>query len=92
MQKEEIADRIFDILVEALAVPKESLTLDSRLNDDLGIQPLSTDAVDLLMKIENEFDVVISDDDYVGFSNVGDIVDYLDGYIKKQDSMNASKE
>ncbi len=81
MDNREIKDKLFDILVERLAISKDSITLEQRLSEDLGVQPLSTDSVDLLLEIEEKFGVKIDNDEYVRLLTVGDILGYLDRCI-----------
>ena len=55
---------------------EESITLETNLVDDLGADSL--DVVDLVMTLEDEFDMEIPDEDVVDVHTVGDIVKYLE--------------
>ena len=54
---------------------EESITLESKIKDDLGADSL--DLFELINKIEDELDVVIEEEDYGKLITVGDIVNYL---------------
>ena len=70
----------FELLREALAqqfeLDPETITLDTNLIDDLGADSL--DVVELIMSLEDEFGVSISDDDAAQLYTVGRIVEYLE--------------
>ncbi|XMB67958.1 acyl carrier protein [Mycoplasmatota bacterium zrk1] len=68
-------EKIKDIIVENLGVKEEEVTLDASLTDDLGADSL--DAVELIMAIEDEFDISINDSDAQAMKTVQNIVDYL---------------
>ena len=71
---------IFEKLKEALAaqfeIDPEKITMETNLIDDLGADSL--DVVELIMSLEDEFGVSISDEDAAQLYTVGRIVDYLD--------------
>lgn len=71
-----IFERIKEMIVEELNVPEEKITLEARLAEDLGAD--SIDAVELIMNIEDEFDVQVSDEDAQGIKTVGDLVKYVE--------------
>jgi len=71
----EIFDKVRDILVEQLGVKPEDVTLEASFQDDLGADSL--DVVELIMALEEEFDIKISDDDAEKISTVGDAVEYI---------------
>ncbi|MBQ4001992.1 MAG: acyl carrier protein [Lachnospiraceae bacterium] len=52
------------------------VTLDSRIKEDLGADSL--DVLQLLMAIEDEYDVEVPDEKLAEFSTVGDVVAYLE--------------
>lgn len=68
-------EKIRDIIVSELGVDAEEVTLESSLLDDLGADSL--DAVELIMAIEEEFDVEVPDDVAQAIKTVKDIVDYI---------------
>ncbi len=71
-----IFERIKEMIVEELNVPEEKITLEARLAEDLGAD--SIDAVELIMNIEDEFNVQVSDEDAQGIKTVGDLVKYVE--------------
>ncbi|HAS92814.1 MAG TPA: acyl carrier protein [Sedimentibacter sp.] len=68
-------EKIKEILVEELDVEEDSITLDSKIKEDLGADSL--DLFELINRLEDELDVVIEEDDYGKLITVGDIVNYL---------------
>ena len=71
-----IFEKIKDILVDQLDVEEDKVTAEASVIDDLGADSL--DLVDLVMTIEEEFDVEISDDQVDVIKTVGDIVKYIE--------------
>jgi len=63
------------VIVEALNVKAEEVTLESNLRDDLDIDSL--DAVELVMELEDTFGVKIEDAEAQKFATVKDIVDFI---------------
>ncbi|MCQ2440523.1 MAG: acyl carrier protein [Clostridia bacterium] len=51
------------------------MTMDTRIADDLGADSL--DVVEMLMAIEDDFDVEIPDEDIEGLKTIGDVVEYI---------------
>ena len=70
-----IFEKIRDIIVEQLGVEAGEVTLESRFIDDLGADSL--DIVELIMALEEEFDMEIPDEEAEKISTVGDVVDYI---------------
>lgn len=73
-------EKIKEMIISELNVPEEKITLEARLAEDLGAD--SIDAVELIMKIEDEFNLEVSDDDAQNLKTVGDLVKYLES-VKK---------
>lgn len=71
-----VFEKLKEIIVTELGVDKEDITLEADLNDDLGADSL--DAVELIMAIEDEFDLSVSDDVAQGLKTVKQIVDYIE--------------
>ena len=71
-----IFEKVAAILAEQLDAEAETITLESSLVDDLGADSL--DVVDLVMTLEDEFDMEIPDEDIENVCTVGDIVKYLE--------------
>lgn len=71
-----VLDKIKDIVVEQLSVDEDKVTMDASITEDLGADSL--DIVDLVMAIEEEFELEIPDDAVEGIKTVGDIVKYIE--------------
>jgi acyl carrier protein len=71
-----IFDQVKDIIVEELGVDAGKVTLESRLSEDLGAD--SIDAVELIMKLEDTFNVSVSDEQAQAIKTVADIVALLE--------------
>lgn len=69
-------EKIKGIIADELGIEEDSIELDSDLTDDLGADSL--DAVELIMAIEEEFDIEIDDTAAQKIKTVQDIVDYLE--------------
>ncbi len=71
-----VFEKIRTIIAEELGVEKETVERDSKLAEDLGADSL--DAVELIMAIEEEFDIEIDDTEATKIKTVQDIIDYLE--------------
>ena len=69
-------ERIRDIISKQLDIDGATVTMESRLIDDLKADSL--DIVELIMDLEQEFDVEIPDEELPNVQTVGDIVKYLE--------------
>ncbi|MBM7581226.1 acyl carrier protein [Caldicoprobacter guelmensis] len=76
-----IFEKVRDIIVEQLGVDAEEVTLESKFIDDLGADSL--DIVELIMALEEEFDMEIPDEDAEKISTVGDVVEYIKAHSKE---------
>lgn len=75
MSSEEIFDKVKEIIVEQLGVAEDSVNEEASFIEDLGADSL--DIVELIMAIEEEFDIEIPDTDAEKVVTVGDVVDYI---------------
>ena len=75
MNQEEIFEKVKKIIVEQLGVAETSVTMEASLIDDLGADSL--DIVELIMALEEEFDMEIPDEDAEKIVSVSDVVDYI---------------
>lgn len=71
-----VFEKVRDIIVDQLDADENEVTLDASIIDDLGADSL--DVVDLVMSIEEEFDVEIPDEEVENIKTVGDIVKYIE--------------
>ena len=69
-------DKVREALAKQFELDPDSITLETNLIDDLGADSL--DVVELIMSLEDEFGVSISDEDAAQLYTVGRIVEYLD--------------
>ncbi|MBS4207656.1 acyl carrier protein [Bacillus sp. FJAT-50079] len=69
-------ERVTQIIVDRLGVEESKVTLEASFKDDLGADSL--DVVELVMELEDEFDLEISDDDAEKIATVGDAVNYIE--------------
>ena len=69
-------ERVRELIADELDVDVEEVTLEANLTDDLGADSL--DAVELIMAIEDEFDIEVSDEQAQKFKTVKQIVDYIE--------------
>ena len=72
MAKEEIFDKLKELVVDQLGVEEDEVTMEASMQDDLGADSL--DLVDLVMSVEEEFGVKVADEDLENIKTVGDIV------------------
>jgi acyl carrier protein len=70
-----VEERVKNLIVEQLNVDAESVTPDASFVDDLGADSL--DIVELVMTMEEEFDLEIPDEDAEKIKSVGDVVKYV---------------
>lgn len=70
-----VFDRVKKIIVEQLGVEEDEVTPEASFVDDLGADSL--DVMELVMALEEEFDMQISDEDAEKIRTVGDAVNYI---------------
>lgn len=75
MSSEEVFEKVKSIIVEQLGVAENAVTLEASFIDDLGADSL--DIVELIMALEEEFDMEIPDSDAEKIVTVNDVVDYI---------------
>ena len=73
-------EKIKGIIVEQLGVDEDAVTLEASFVDDLGADSL--DLVELIMALEDEFDIEIPDNAAEQISTVNDVVEYIKGLQK----------
>lgn len=73
----EVFDRVREIIVEQLDVEEAQVTMEASFRDDLEADSL--DVVELVMELEDEFDIEIADDEAEQINTVGDAVNHIEG-------------
>ncbi len=77
-----VFDKIKEIVVEQLVLDNaDDIKMGTSMIDDLDADSL--DAVEVIMAIEDEFDIEIDDEDAEGFKSIGDIVNYVKSKISE---------
>ncbi len=71
-----VFEKIREILCQQLDIEEDAVTMESSIMDDLGADSL--DVVDLLMTMEDEFDIEVPDEDVEKMKTVGDLVKYVE--------------
>tara|TARA_B100000470_G_C19556228_1_gene287085 strand:+ start:160 stop:393 length:234 start_codon:yes stop_codon:yes gene_type:complete len=72
-----VEEKVKEIIVDQLGVDTNQVTATASFIDDLGADSLDT--VELVMALEEEFDVEISDEDAEKIAKVQDAIDYING-------------
>lgn len=73
-------EKIQAMLAEALNLPLEKVTMDSKIVDDLGADSL--DAVELISRLEDEYNVTVAYEDVENMVTVGDLVNMVEKLVK----------
>ena len=70
-----VEEKVMDIVSEQLSVPRDEITRDSSYVDDLKADSL--DIVELVMELEDEFDISIPEDEVESINTVGATIDFI---------------
>lgn len=73
--------KVKEIILEELDVNEEDITLETSITDDLGADSL--DAVEIIMSIEDEYDIMISDEAAMEIKTIGELVKYIETELNK---------
>ena len=75
-----IFDEVRDVVVEQLSVAADAVKMESKIIEDLGADSL--DVVELVMALEEKFDVEIPDSEAQKLISIADVVNYVEGLKK----------
>lgn len=75
MNPDAILEKVKEVIVEQLGVEDEVIKPDTSFIDDLGADSL--DIVELIMALEEEFDLQIPDSEAEKIATVGDVIEYI---------------
>ena len=74
-----VEDRVKKIVCEQTGVKEEEVTSSAAFVEDLGADSLDT--VELVMALEEEFDLEIPDEEAEKITNVQEAIDYIEGHV-----------
>ena len=75
MTQEEIFGKVKDLVSKQLSIDEKEITTDASFIEDLGADSLDT--VELIMSLEEEFDIEIPDEEAEKIKTVQNVVDYI---------------
>lgn len=75
MDRAEIESKLVDLLVDELGLERDSITMDAKFEEDLDVDSLGV--VELLMALEDNFDVKIPDEEAEKITTVGEAADLV---------------
>ena len=79
-----VEERVIDIVAEQLGVGKDQITRETSFVNDLGADSLDT--VELVMELEEEFDITIPDESAEKIQTVGQAIDHIDQAIENSET------
>ncbi len=74
----DVFESVKKIVIDRLSVDESKVTMEASFKEDLGADSL--DVVELVMELEDEFDLEISDEDAEKISTVGEVVKYIEAH------------
>ena len=77
-----VEERVIEIVCENLGVNKEQVTRSTSFIEDVGADSL--DIVELVMELEEEFEITIPDEEAEKIKTVGEAIDYIEKEIAKK--------
>ncbi|MEA2103791.1 MAG: acyl carrier protein [Candidatus Cloacimonadota bacterium] len=79
MTKDEIRNKVVEIITEQLGVTESEVTDEAKFIEDLGADSLDT--VELIMELEDEFEVEVPDDEAEKLISVIKVIDYIESKL-----------
>jgi len=83
MLRDDIIKKVKEITSEQLGVDESQITPEAKFVDDLGADSLDT--VELVMALEEEFDLEISDEEAEKLTTVQKVIDYIEDRLEKSE-------
>jgi len=74
-------EEVKDIISGHSGVEKEAITIDSHLQEDLNLDPLSI--TDIIVRIEEKFKIEIPKDNIVNLTSISDIVEFIEDKLEE---------
>ena len=74
-----VLEKVKTILGDQFDVEEETITVETKLSEDLGADSL--DVADLVMSIEDEFEIEVPDTDIESIKTVGELVKFVEGVL-----------
>ncbi len=81
-ERSEVAARIIELVAEKMDKSKDEIGEDKSIINDLGADSL--DVVELMMDMEDEFDLSIPEEEAQKLETIGDVIDYVCGHPGKE--------
>lgn len=78
-----VFDKLKEIIMDQLDVEEDEVIMDANIQEDLDADSL--DMVDLVMSVEEEFDLKIEDEDVEKIKTVGDIVSFIEAHTAEEE-------
>jgi len=75
-----ILDRVRELIARQMCIDVEKVSADIRIVEDIGADSL--DIVEMLMTVEEEWNLIVEDDDMRGFTTVASVAEYIENKIK----------
>lgn len=79
MEKEEVFEKLKEVIIEILDINKEKITYEAKFIDDFGADSL--DIVEIVMAIEEKFGIEIPDEDVEKIEKVNDAIEYIQSVV-----------
>ena len=74
-----VFEQVKESLAEILSKDMDMIDMDTKLVDDLGVD--SIDSLELIMAVEEVYDITIPEEDAMAMKTVGDVVEYIEDHI-----------
>ena len=79
MDRSEIKDRVYKVIIQVLKIEAEQIQEENIFTADLGAE--SIQSVELMAGFEEEFDIEMDEDDALSVQTVGGAIDFVAGYV-----------